>query len=235
VIADVNADANADLVMVTNDGNDVATLVATGDGTFTPPPVTSSTNLLPTGACAGHFFGTAAVDLITSSNNDGTISVLQGQGDGRFTDIGNYPGGGPISPFVTTADLNGDAIPDLLLGNGYGQTFSVLFGLAADMGGPSGLFGAPTSYPVGNFVTSLALADFDGDGALDVAASLRLSYVAVFLGDSGGAGTFTLDGDYAAGRGATWVAAGDFDNDGKPDLVTANFADSTVSILLDNR
>jgi hypothetical protein len=57
----------------------------------------------------------------------------------------------------------------------------------------------------------------------------------VFLADSSGNGTFHLDGNYIVGRQAGWVATGDFNNDGKPDLVTANFQDSNISILINNR
>jgi len=80
---------------------------------------------------------------------------------------------------------------------------------------------------------SVALADLNGDGNVDLAfTSSNAGTVTVLLGT--GTGTFSALGSYATGNGAESVAASDFNGDGIADLVVANSTDSTVSILLGN-
>ena len=145
---------------------------------------------------------------------------------------------------VVTADFNRDGTPDMaVLGPcqdshcgaaGYGSV-AVLLG-AAD-----GSFQAPVIYATGTINPhSLAVGDFNGDGAPDLAVvSQCLSQsqcgsgaVQVFLGN--GDGTLRNPVSFAAGTGASYfVATGDFNRDGKLDLVVANqtAANSTINVL----
>jgi hypothetical protein len=79
--------------------------------------------------------------------------------------------------------------------------------------------------------SSLAAADFNGDGKVDLATAKPLSgTVAVVLGN--GDGTFRPRHEYETGLEPVVVASGDLDGDGKPDLVTANAAaGGYVSVL----
>jgi hypothetical protein len=81
---------------------------------------------------------------------------------------------------------------------------------------------------------SIAVADFNGDGKLDIAevGSLGLQRVAVYLGN--GDGTFQSATGYPVGQYPTSIAAADLNRDGKLDLVVANSDSNTVSILLGN-
>ena len=49
-----------------------------------------------------------------------------------------------------------------------------------------------------------------------------------------GDGTFQAKKSYTMGSGPGGVAAADFNGDGKSDLVTANYNDNNVSVLLSN-
>jgi hypothetical protein len=76
-------------------------------------------------------------------------------------------------------------------------------------------------YKVGGQPGSLAVADVNGDGKLDLAtANPDLSTVSVLL--NRGNGTFQVKGEYETGLDPLFVRVGDLDRDGKPDLVTAN-------------
>jgi hypothetical protein len=76
------------------------------------------------------------------------------------------------------------------------------------------------------------VADFNGDGILDVAAvSPSTNTVSVFLGN--GDGTFQEPLSFAVDNGPRGLAVGDFNGDGFPDLATANFGPSRdVSVLI---
>jgi hypothetical protein len=76
------------------------------------------------------------------------------------------------------------------------------------------------------------VADFNGDGKLDVAAANYDSgTVSVLLGK--GDGTFRKARSFPAGGHPRWLALADFNRDGKLDLVVANrFQVGTLSVLL---
>src|SRR5438105_4093410 len=78
----------------------------------------------------------------------------------------------------------------------------------------------------GDFATgpnpfAVALADFNGDGKIDLAvANSGTSTVSVLLGN--GTGTFGAKTDFTTGSGPRSVAAADLNGDGKLDLVLAD-------------
>ncbi len=86
---------------------------------------------------------------------------------------------------------------------------------------------------VGTNPRGIALADFNGDGKLDIAVANRnANTVSILTGN--GSGTFTLLSSPAVGTDPCAVAVGDFNGDGKLDIVTANRASYTISVLLGN-
>src|SRR5207253_851495 len=88
-------------------------------------------------------------------------------------------------------------------------------------------------FGAGAFPLSLAVGDFNGDGAPDLATVYSaVSGGSVLLG--GGHGAFCLQRGFGVGRDPLSVAVGDFNGDGKPDLAVANSGSSTVSVLLGN-
>jgi hypothetical protein len=97
------------------------------------------------------------------------------------------------------------------------------------------------SFSAGPNPSDVAVADFNGDGKLDlVTANGNQNSVSVLLGN--GDGTFQTAHNFAAGNSAVSVAVGDFNGDGIPDLAVADnglFGDNgnfgngtTVSVLL---
>src|SRR6266849_394363 len=95
----------------------------------------------------------------------------------------------------------------------------------------AGFITAPV-YPPGG--VSLAVADFNRDGILDIAEINSDGGVSILLGK--GDGTFLPAQNYDAGGVASAVTVGDFNGDGIPDLAVVNNTDSdaTVGILLGN-
>src|SRR5262249_8610759 len=124
---------------------------------------------------------------------------------------------------LVLADYNGDGLPDLVDIVRADQDTVV----SADVSGRVFISaGGSAGYSLSN-ARALAVADFNGDGVLDIAAtSSPGSTVTVFFGNGAGQRTF------AAGNVPQSIATGDFNHDGKPDLAVANWGDSTVSVLL---
>lgn len=113
---------------------------------------------------------------------------------------------------------------------------------SAGAGAQSPLFldkSAP-QYDTGSYPTYLAIADFNGDGVADLAATYIPSClpegctgsVSVLLGNSDG--TFQTHVDYVTGNYPTSVEVGDFNGDAFPDLAVTNCNDNSVCVLLGN-
>ncbi len=98
----------------------------------------------------------------------------------------------------------------------------------------SGTFTAGVSLASGSYPHGIALADFDGDGILDIVSADPGSpptnnTLSIFLGK--GDGTFQSQVCVTAGKGARDPIAADFNGDNNIDIVTANQS-GDISILL---
>src|SRR5258708_34943123 len=80
----------------------------------------------------------------------------------------------------------------------------------------------------------MAVAELNGDGALDIAVANNqfAGSVSVLLGN--GDGSFQAAQSYDVGVNPSSVAVGDFNGDGMLDLAVANFYSNNVSVLLGN-
>jgi hypothetical protein len=131
---------------------------------------------------------------------------------------------------VVAADFNGDQRNDVAVVNGTSSNLSVLLrqpagGFAQEAGSPFGV-GAGPNYG--------AVADFNGDGRIDVAvANFASGSVSVMLRQPGG-GFAPEPGSPVGVQGqASAVAASDFNGDGRPDLAVATYS-GVVTVLLRN-
>jgi hypothetical protein len=93
-------------------------------------------------------------------------------------------------------------------------------------------FAPAVNYAGGSRTQAVTTADFNGDGALDLAATNALDCnVSIMLGR--GDGTFMAAVNVVPlGCFSQSIVAGDVNRDGKADLVLANLASGSVSILL---
>ncbi len=168
------------------------------------------------------------VDLVAPGFFDSSVSVQLGRGDGSFEPPVAYAVG--VQPaFVAIGDVDNDGVADLAVVNNFDTTVSILRGVGDGTFHPQHL----VSVPGGNDLRSLALADLDDDGDLDMAVvNAFISAVAVFLG--GGDGSFSLATLHSVGGQPTRIVATDFNDDQFLDLGVANADAGTVSILLGN-
>jgi hypothetical protein len=189
----------------------------------------------PYSVCVGDFNSDGLPDMAVANVLSNTVSVLLGDGVGGFATAGDYAvGTSPDS--LDVGDFNGDGRADLAVTNAGTNTVSILLGssgggFAAHVG--RAVVGTGVTITLGD---SIAVADFNGDGKLDLATANHSSTtVSILLGNVDG--TFTTPADYVVGSGSwqSWpssVAVGDFNGDGKPDLAAANYTADTVSVLL---
>src|SRR5215472_899896 len=113
----------------------------------------------------------------------------------------------------------------------------LLFAAAAQAQSVS--FSVPLEFGVGSEPLSVAVGDFNGDGALDLVVtygSASVGGLSVLLGN--GDGSFQPAESVGAGSYPISVAVGDFNGDGLLDLAVANIGScivsSNVSVLLGN-
>ena len=166
----------------------------------------------------GDFNNDGIPDLIVG-NNAGTggygISVLLGKGDGRFQNPLNAALG--VGTFdMTVGDFNGDGKLDVAVAGYISSQQNVIQIL---LGNGNGTFtkGQTIVLPFNTAATSIATADLNGDGKLDLA--LASQKLIIYKGAGNGSFTQAASIKVGTGTGAlAQVRVGDFNGDGKPDL-----------------
>jgi hypothetical protein len=154
-----------------------------------------------------------------------------------FTNVAAYDTGVRSSPQeVAVADVNGDGLPDILTANAPRSIYNATSGsVGVLLGTGAGSFGAVTTLNTGAgyFPRSIAAADVNGDGNLDI-ITISGSLAGVMLGTD--TGTFGALTTYSTGSGNTPfdVAVADVNGDGKPDILTANYSSRSVGVLLNS-
>ena len=94
-------------------------------------------------------------------------------------------------------------------------------------------FKLSSSPGVGSAPNTVAAADVNGDGKLDLISANYYGDTLSVLTNSGSGG-FVLSGTYGVGTNPTKVIAADVNGDGKVDLISANAWDGTLSVLTNN-
>ncbi len=234
-LADFNGDGNLDVAFSLG-GAIVGVAPGVGDGTF---GAVQSFNAYPSSVprvalsvTTGDFDGDGRPDIVVSNFSANTVSILRNVGTGGSLDFAAPVayGAGAVPNVVAVGDFNSDGKLDLATAN-----------LAADPGASVGLllgrgdgtFRSVRFVAAGENPGSLAVGDFNNDGALDLVASYGspgADRVGVLMGN--GDGTFQAVSYFGVGRAPTAIAVGDFDGDGRLDLATADYHGSRVSVLL---
>src|ERR1019366_6930042 len=175
---------------------------------------------------------------IVANEGDNTVSVLlnttaPGATTPSFATQQTFAVGGyPYS--VTTADLNGDGKPDLIVANLVDGMVSVLLNTTAP-GATTPSFATQQTFATGSSPRSVTAADVNGDGKPDLIVANTAGTVSVLLNTTAPGATtpsFATQQTFATGSNPFSVTVADVNGDGLPDLIVANEAGNTVSVLL---
>lgn len=175
-------------------------------------------------------------NVVTSADKNGTDSIsilLQEWGNpGMFLPASNYATG--KSPAVALGDVDGDGLPDLLVGTTRDPAGISLYRQSSLN---PGTFEPPVQIASLQGVSAIVAGDFDRDGRLDICLA-TVTGIFILLQDASAPGTFLPAVEYPAGDQPIAIAMGYLNNDGLPDLVVANYGSpngqkrGSVSIFL---
>ena len=138
--------------------------------------------------------------------------------------------------FVTSGDLNGDGKPEIVAVNASAKTVTIMRNAAIYGNLVAAAFGTSMQLPVGNDPRAAAIGDINADGKPDiVVVNSADETVSVLINTTTTASigdiTFASKVDVAVGSSPLSVAIQDVNGDGKPDVMVANLASNTISVL----
>jgi hypothetical protein len=198
-------------------------LLGTGGGSFAAPIWSYLGDGVHQCAAVADFNGDEKPDLAVGNTYTGAVDVLLGSGTGSFGDpvvVASFPAFAMVA-----GDVNADGKPDLVT-----ATDGIVRVL---LGNGGGAFGVSQTYNAGFSLAPWALADFNGDGAIDMATfNYSSGTLGVLLGT--GTGAFKPGVTAAAGANLHGFAVGDFDGDGAVDVAVGNLNEDTFSVLLND-
>ena len=174
--------------------------------------------------------GDGDMDMV-AGNESQTNKLYLNDGSGGFSSIGTSIGSETDRTYsIAFADVDGDGDMDMVTGNKT-QTNKLY------LNNGSGGFSSPGVAIVGSesdFTSSIAFADVDGDGDMDMVAGNHAQNNKLYLND--GSGGFPLAGVAIVGSESDFTASiafADVDGDGDMDLVAANYGQTNKLYLND--
>ena len=187
--------------------------------------------------------GDGKVDLVSAGFLT-TLTVLTNNGSGGFVYSGSYTEGVPGREIQTiesfgTADVNGDGKPDLITLNQVANSSGDSSALTVVTNNGDGTFAQSGSYRFPDYlsgISSLAIADLNGDGKPDLIAAAEFNSsnnannTLLLIVTNDGTGNFVAANPITINQ-PLFVIAADVNHDGKMDLIVNGtvFANTTVA------
>ena len=171
--ADLNSDGAIDLVVANQNDTTMTVLMGNGDGTFTPTQSGVATGVGSSALAIGDFNGDGKLDIAVANVFNNTVSIFLNQNCGlpavdcTFSPTPTSLPVGKNPSAISAGDMNADGHVDLVVANSGDSSITVL------LGDGTGAFtpvyeGQSSTFGTGALPQAIALADFSGDGRLDV-------------------------------------------------------------------
>jgi hypothetical protein len=234
VVADVNGDGRLDIFTAHMHNRQVHLHLAQRDGSFQEQP-SFKVGDGPVALAIGDLDGDGKPDLAVANFASGDMSVLLAKGKGDFHREQRLSLNAPAAraaaalnanaapTAITIADVNGDAVADIITANFGTNSISLLLGAG------KGRFQTAQTLAVGAQPTALAVADITGDGKLDlITANAGSADISLLINQ--GAGNFSSL-PLAAGAAPASLIVADLNGDGKLDVVTSGVDGKTQALV----
>jgi hypothetical protein len=238
------SDGTVDLVFNVVRTGDTSAQVTVG---YTTGTAQTRTAVEPSTGTVTFAPGATQAQIILPFSGSGLANTPSRTFDLELTGIVNVVGGGPSftnavnlttgnsAISVAVADINGDGRPDLLVANAGSNTVSVLLN-ETPTGSTTPVFAPAVNFATGDDPTSVAVADFNGDGKPDiVVANWNDNTVSVLMNETPTGSltpSFAPAVNFSAGNHPYYLAVADINGDGKPDIAVTNTSDNGVSVLM---
>jgi hypothetical protein len=195
-------------------------------------PIGSQGTTSPNGILSADFDGDGKPDLAVLESAYKYIYIYKNTGTANpFSSSPTLKLGFAGNIYMTIGDFDGDGRLDIATVNYLESGLISVYQNISENGNI--IFTDAITFNGGKLPLCIATGDFDGDGKLDLAtANVGEDTFSVLLNNSANGNiSFATKQDFPTGKSPYSIAIEDMDGDGKPDIVVANHAAYTVSVI----
>ena len=231
-LGDFNNDDWLDIVITSSGTNNIGIFLGYGNGEF-QPQITYDTGYysMPIALAIGDANHDGRLDIFVVNYASDNVGVFLGYGNGSFSPQTFYETEYYSQPIaITAADFNNDGRLDFAVAKLRANNVGVLFGWG------NGTFQSERIFSTGTYThpMSLAAADFNKDGNIDIAVGNTLTleeHILILLGD--GTGNFSNHGKYITQTNSPICSllVTDFGNDGLLDIAMVSKSTKEIGIF----